>query len=327
MPGEEPKAKVFISCGQHSDEEKDTAKRIKKALICEGYDPYVAVQDQTVEGVPEAIFHQLETSEYFLFIDFKREGLVPDNPPPARVYDTLPSDLKRRGSLFSHQELAVASYLKMPIIAFHEEGVERDGIANFELVNSIPLRDRRDCVQAVADEIKRRPDWDRHWKNQLRLSTVENSFPGGPDRMIPTHFHIDVSNLHRRTTAINCQTYLEEYVKMETKEHTRPKTIELKWAGHELPGALIFPGAKYQRSFDAFRMSQAEPNWCEASSFADIGDYRWRIEGPGEFELTYVVYSYNFPPARIACKLILAKDWNGMSFKQIPRTLTKGEPD
>jgi hypothetical protein len=60
----------------------------------------------------------LEKSEYYLFIDFRREEL---------------GSQRFRGSLFSHQELGIATYLKKEhILIFQERGVlERDGIKGY----------------------------------------------------------------------------------------------------------------------------------------------------------------------------------------------------
>jgi hypothetical protein len=90
-------ARVFISCGQSrgSDEEK-TAHAIAERLIEMGFEPYVAVEEQTVAGLTGNIFERLRKSEYFVFVDFKREPLG--------------STAVHRGSLFSHQELAIAAF-------------------------------------------------------------------------------------------------------------------------------------------------------------------------------------------------------------------------
>ena len=53
------------------------------------------------------IFDQFEKSDYFVFIDFKRENL---SSKPA----------VHRGSLFSNQELAIASFLEIPAVILHE---------------------------------------------------------------------------------------------------------------------------------------------------------------------------------------------------------------
>ena len=73
----ELKARVFISCGQKKDSrEVEVAAAVAKILENMGFEAYVAVQEQTLHGLKENIYSQLNTSEYFLFIDFSREQLV-----------------------------------------------------------------------------------------------------------------------------------------------------------------------------------------------------------------------------------------------------------
>jgi hypothetical protein len=63
---------VFISCGQTKDSnELDTAEKIRGRLQKMGFDPYIAVEGQSVRGLKENIFRQLETSEYFVFVDLE----------------------------------------------------------------------------------------------------------------------------------------------------------------------------------------------------------------------------------------------------------------
>src|SRR5436190_19996924 len=118
MSAEPPRARIFISCGQSKEsDEPQVAREIAVRLERLGFDPYIAVAEQTLRGVKENIFEQLRKSEYFLFVDFKREFLVGTEPPVCR------------GSLFSHQELAIASFLDIDVLAFQENGVKRtDGL-------------------------------------------------------------------------------------------------------------------------------------------------------------------------------------------------------
>jgi len=100
---DEPRARVFISCGQSKGtDEEVTASAVAGRLEKLGFDPYVAVQEQTLRGLKENIFEQLAKSEYYIFVDFKREELAKTTPPVCR------------GSLFSHQEFALASYSIFP---------------------------------------------------------------------------------------------------------------------------------------------------------------------------------------------------------------------
>ena len=102
-------ARVFVSCGQRDCCEKEVANRVKDVLEKLGYEPYLAVDEQSLRSLRENIFERLrDRTEYFLFVDFCREK-IGDGPDC-------------RGSLFSHQELAIASFLDFgdDFLAFQE---------------------------------------------------------------------------------------------------------------------------------------------------------------------------------------------------------------
>ena len=103
------KAKVFISCGQSSKRERDAAAQIKDRLKREGYETYVAIEKQNMDDIFSGIIKHLKLSDYYLFIDFAREAVFPIDK------SFKPNNLKkcpRRGSLFTHQELAIAAILE-----------------------------------------------------------------------------------------------------------------------------------------------------------------------------------------------------------------------
>lgn len=69
--------RVFISCGQKTKREKTLAKRIARLLEVEfGLAPYLAFQVQSLNGIM-VITQELSKSDYYLFIDFKRDGKIP----------------------------------------------------------------------------------------------------------------------------------------------------------------------------------------------------------------------------------------------------------
>jgi len=156
MSAELPRARIFISCGQSKEsDEPQVAREIAARLEKLGFDPYIAVAEQTLRGVKENIFEQLRKSEYFLFVDFKREFLVGTEPQVCR------------GSLFSHQELAIASFLDIDVLAFQETGVKRtDGLLQFLQANSVTFIDKHTLPNVVADYVQQR-GWSPNWKNEL----------------------------------------------------------------------------------------------------------------------------------------------------------------
>jgi len=158
------KARIFISCGQRKDTNKiEIVHRIKERLTKIGFEVYIAVEEQTLRGVKENIFTQLEKSEYFIFIDFKRERIINEEEI-------------HRGSLFCHQELAIASYLDIPLLAFQEKGIKcEDGLMGFLQGNSIDFTDRHLLPNVISDEIQQY-NWDPHWKNKLYISREIDDF-------------------------------------------------------------------------------------------------------------------------------------------------------
>jgi hypothetical protein len=161
-----PKAKVFISCGRRKkDDELQTAKEIGKRLTELGFEYYIALEEQTLRGVKDNIFRQLETSEYFVCIDFKREKISGNK-----------SKAEYRGSLFSHQELALASFMDIPLFAFQQKGVrQEDGIMRYLQANSIQFTDKHLLADVVSAEIVKR-GWNPNWKNALLLERVSNQY-------------------------------------------------------------------------------------------------------------------------------------------------------
>jgi hypothetical protein len=274
------------------------AAEIANRLIELGFDPYVAVGEQSLRGLKENLFEQLNRSEYFLFVDFKREGLVG-------------KDL-HRGSLFSHQELAVASFLEIEVLALQEQGVKKDdGILRFVQANALSFSDREKLPDLVAEQVKKRidsEDWSPRWRNELvlerppiRQNDIMMEGPQGPHK----YFHIGVRNLHRRKIAMNCCAYSVKAVSLNSGAEITFKTFELKWEAYNLPNANI--PAESDRSFDAFCIHRDQPNKLAFYAFCDASYILPQIVSPGRYELTYLVVAENFAPARRSFILTLSE--------------------
>ena len=68
MPG-----RVFISCGQATTAERGVASKLSAAFKRRGFTPYVAIAAQTIEDVNSGIIGRLKTSDYYVFVDFRRD--------------------------------------------------------------------------------------------------------------------------------------------------------------------------------------------------------------------------------------------------------------
>ena len=154
MQNSRHKAKIFLSCGQSTGNERQTAHAIGEKLRAVGFEVDVAIEEESLIGLKENIFQHLQTSDYFLFVDFCRDKLESG---------------EHRGSLFCHQELAVASFLDLPVIGFRQAGVRKlDGIASFIQSNFREFTDTANLPDAIAIVVRER-GWQPDCPNCLVL--------------------------------------------------------------------------------------------------------------------------------------------------------------
>jgi len=311
------RARVFISCGQQKGtDEVEIAHRIFEKLEKMGFEPYIAVEEFSLKGVKENIFRRLSESEYFIFIDFKRERLF--KPKNGNFEDTG----KHRGSLFSHQELAIATFLDIEALAFQEEGVkENDGILKFIQANCIKFKDRHLLPDVITEKVRER-GWDPNWRNELLIGRDDGDWGDAIDRQTNKNarwYHIKVRNLHRREIARDCVAYLEKIKDLSTGEVKTSELVEFKWKGVNSPRVAIPP--KKFRFLDAFHIYYDPQNIVHLGINPFVVDFSgyyelYKLRGPGTFELTYVVFSENFSPTKATFKLQIGERLDDIKFKK-----------
>jgi hypothetical protein len=292
------RARVFISCGQSKNsDEVQVAREIGNSLKRLGFDTYIAVDVQDVHGLRENIFAELRNTEYFLFIDFKR--------------DLLGDSGFHRGSLFAHQELAIASLLEIDVVAFREKGVQPlDGLMPFLQVNAKEFSDKSMLPDAVVGVVQQR-GWDPTWRNELALEA-----PPSVDTATFRAFHVKVRNRHRERLAVNCFAYLESAIKLPSTRIPL-ETIEFKWAATLLPSVSIAAGGT--RLFDAFFIKHGQPTNVLFQVHTDTIGYVPQLpHETGQYQLSYLVRAENFPPVRGRFILDLRSSLAETSFKLAP---------
>ena len=280
-------AQVFLSCGQRSDSEKEITKVLARILEENGYQVYVALEQVTFKGLKEAILAQLAEAEYFLFVDFARETISPG---------------VSRGSLFSHQELAIAAYLEIPYMGFRQKSVGREGLSSFMLSNVPEFLEDSELPDLLRQELAVRDDWKPHWRKVLKVSRPD---PAERDHMItgnqPTKFfHLIVENLHISKMALGCTAYIEKIRDAKTGGEIEFQSAEIKWAGTVLPSVPIPPKAK--RDLDACCVLDVASQSICWVSYSDSGKYMTPIKGRN-VDVTYVILSDNFPPSRCTIRI------------------------
>lgn len=300
---QDDRSRVFISCGQGDKRERKAAARVEKVLRDLGFEPYLATEVHSVRSLRENIFDKIRNTEYFLFLDFRRDQIL-----------TKSSNTAYRGSLFSHQELAIASYLDIELLAFQENRVlPLDGMLGHLQVNATQFSDRQTLPQFVKRQV-REAGWQNGWRNRLAVKQatppfVEVALQGGGKGIF---FHLQVTNCHHRVTARNCYGYLRSVTDVLTKEPIEFEGAEFKWAGYTLPNAIIPPGS--YRKLDALWINPENPQFPMFRVFADWGRCTPTLCGTGSWDLEYEVLSDNVPGAKVTLRLEIRTDPGEIQF-------------
>lgn len=189
-------ARVFISCGQSTEEERRAAQEIKGALRRKGFRPYVAIQSQSIQDVNSGIIEELKRADYCLFIDFKRE----------RLDDTD----SWRGSLFTNQELAIAYLLGLDrVLFFQQEGVKLEGLLRYMASNATSFNEPKRLPQLISEALSDRgwtPDYTRHLailRSRWSIGDLTYHHPNGEHRHVRAYY-TDVENRRNDVGAPTC---------------------------------------------------------------------------------------------------------------------------
>lgn len=285
------KARVFISCGQHYKHEREAVERIKELFVSRDFEePYIAVLDQQLGGVLENIYAKLRYSEYFLFIDFKRERLNWWRK-------------ESRGSLFSHQELALAKYLELPVMAFKQRGVRREGMEAFMQLNSEPFGTVEELLSLIKERLDKKV-WLSSHRNELHLrlySSEPEAIPFYDVKPLAYWYRIAVLNLNKNVDALNCRasvSIVTPNVEIYQIQHS------LKWSGQTTIDTRIPKDEGVL--MDAIFIFDDNPAQSFIYAIDDSIPRRTSIiNGPGEFVLEFTVKSSNFAPVQAMFRLHL----------------------
>lgn len=283
------KAQVFISCGLLTKEEKEIGATIVKYFEKRDFEPYFAEEVHSPLGLTQNIYDNLRKSEYFVCINFNRDD----------------SDF---GSLFVQQELAIASFQNLPLIAFHKPGVKLKGVSKYLQVNSIEFNSTKDIIKNLDKKTK---NWDSNSKNQFSLTFGNehlNVVIYNQNQVLSNWYHIIVENLSSLFSAKNCYSFIESVYDLNSKKEIFSKNEyknELVWAGTGKVNVNIPNKAK--KDIDAIYTIQGSGLWV----FQEINTstiYKYPQLTNGRYKIVYAIHSDNFPSAKIEIQVELAND-------------------
>jgi hypothetical protein len=294
------RSKVFVSCGQRPDE-RDVAHALVELLEQRGFHVYLAVNAQTILEINARIIAELKNSDCYLFVNSCRE----------RIGD------KYRGSLFSHQELAIAYALGFDrVLVVNQRGVLTEGMLRYIGINTEEFAAVGDCCAVVARALDRAgwtPDYVRRLRaDNLRFSE-ETIFYG---HLFGRFLYVDIRNGRPDIAALEATARLVEYG--PAGEPLQPAQIRspLKATGRFAFAHTIFP--KSHEAFDLLCVGASVPAQVgapksPAAAFTNYGVYlnsaldvigagRLPIV-PGVWCLRYEFYAIDFPLLSVLIEL------------------------
>lgn len=235
-------ARVFISCGQRTAREIKIGKDVQDYFISREFETYFAERVHSSDALTENIFRFLSQSEYFVFIDFKREKIK------RKILGK-----EFRGSLFVNQELAIATFLRLQGIGFCEKGVKREGILDYHIYKPFPFEDGTEIIKILEKETKK---WDTNSLNELEIiydpkTTSKNySYTINSQTHLSDWYHLEIENRNKTKHAFSCHGYVTRIYDLNNDKEFKIPTIELLWSGLGEPMVNIMGGTK--REIDAF---------------------------------------------------------------------------
>jgi hypothetical protein len=281
-------AKVFISCGQREGPERESAQKIKRWFERKGFKGYVATEVQTLPELNQNLIEELKTSDYYLFLNFKRERIKAKGKP-------------HRGSVYTQQELAVAYSLGFDdMLVLNQIGTKKEGAHEFLLSNAEEFSSHKDVLEKVKAAVKKHTWNKNHSRHLLALEAGVTSQPVQFTDHLGTRLawvaYAVIKNARPDISASHCSARCLSV----DPGGTSGNRGYLKVRGHIGHQQLIWPGECAE--FDLLNIlanSNAFPNQPSYPATIIPSDLD-ALSSPlfttaGVFLVTYEVYAENFP--------------------------------
>ncbi len=285
-------ARVFISCGQREGE-REVAVEVARWFTGRGFRPYIALEAQSIQDVNSGIIGELRRADYYVFIDFRREPLGIAEPQEFR------------GSLFSHQELAIAYTIgfEKPLF-FRQSGVKLEGMCQYIASNATPFKEPSEVPGMVAAAVMQR-EWTPDYSRNLMVTRLH--YP--PERiqfgeLIGRALHADIENRRPDVGAAGVVARLAKLRVAGDAWRISPNRAPLKVTGQ--PG---FEQTIWPKSHGAFGLLfvDTRSDRCRAYliNALDITPRPVLLDSPGDHLLMYEVFAQGFDVIRFTVQVQL----------------------
>src|SRR6266568_2050336 len=304
MPG-----KVFISCGQDTDAERLAAREAATWLNSEGYGAYVAIKVQSIPDLNKGIIDELKRSDYFLFVNFRREMISQGSGDPVF-----------RGSLYTNQELAIAYALGFQDMIFlNQRFTERRGMFG-TIVSNSPEFDRYTELLPGLQTAIRDAGWKPSFSRNLVPALVSWSAPvnysdhtiwqghSSPQRPMKTLI-LSLANKRHDRGAVAATLRLKAVTDSAGRGLLVEDTTPLKATGYvQSYSQIIWPESSGE--FDLLALDLASPERLFLLSIRDLSPRRPVVSGRGNYQVVFQAFAEGFPIVDIPVALTVTGDEN-----------------
>lgn len=217
-------AVVFLSCGQRPGE-RELAREIQQMIERE-FRPMKCYNADSRQGFEDmmSITEHLARADYYIFIDFKRDDVVPI-------------------SVFTHQEFALARGWQITeMLAFQEKGLRSYGMLSYVLAHPTEF-ERHTLVAQVRTEIARK-GWNANYSRNLLADRIEAS-PAMPYGYSNGEVHdeeiwrVFIENRRSDQAAWDTIAILDSVT--SNQKVNKPDRTFLKWAGQQAYQKTVIP--------------------------------------------------------------------------------------
>jgi hypothetical protein len=274
--------RVFLSCGQATDEERSATHLIAEMLRSEGFTPYVATQVQTILDLNGEIIRELKQADYYFHINFRRERLADSG--------------EFRGSLFAHQELALAYGLGFDKMLFlSQNGVRNEGMLAFIVSNTPKFEKHTEAADAAKRAIQ-----SAGWVPSYSRNLIAQRLRWGPQVQYRDHtgqrpvqvLYVDIVNCRPDLGAVGTVARLAAIVE-QGRKRVSPDRSHLKATAYPGYAQTIFPES--HGAFDLLALVLNQPHIVTLNSALDVSPRSAIINAPGEYLFEYEVFANAFP--------------------------------
>lgn len=276
------------------------ASNIARWFSDEGFEPYVAIESQSIQDLNAGIIGNLKAADYYVFVDFRREQ-VRTSTDGIPVY---------RGSLFTQQELAIAYVLGFEQCVFlRQSGVLLEGIGQYILSNAASFEESTQALPVLQEHVRKR-GWAKHYSRHLRIEKLrwsKDSIRYG-DHTGANSQRVLFGEIHNRRLDVGALDVVVRLVNVKPEPSGRDcqpvDRSNLKWAGHPAYSCIIRPG-----DYEEVALNIDRPTSAYLHSELDVVPRQSILSGSaGAFLLAYEVFAQHFPILRFTVRLTTRED-------------------